>query len=347
MAIALREGTAKEALEVLQRLVKIEDQYDSEFEAIDIGPWPAIHVYLPYPEVNSSITPPFMEAFLELQRQLLQLAAQAKNGSPDSGLLSELDRITLEISVVVTGGSSDYSANLIKPIQGLLKAMIGKMTGKQAAVVLISFAVLIASTWSFVAWLEQRRAVQIEELKSKDHVEALRALNLSQDTQVETFKQVAKILESQGEIGKRAIEAIFSTNEALLKAASKTNETVINDTHLTKQEAELLRTTPKKKSEIRLATQRMRVLDINTSNPNELSVLISTPNKVVQHRIKFVDHLFSTTDDRKELLAALDSREPVWMDLAFRETDGEVKSVQLLRTREPPTLADSEIENEK
>ena len=83
----------------------------------------------------------------------------------------------------------------------------------------------------------------------------------------------------------------------------------------------------------------MRVLDINTSNPHELSLLISTPDKKSQYRIKFVDNMFSG-DDRTALFDALNGRESIWMELAFREVEGEVRSVHLLRTTAPPNISE-------
>jgi hypothetical protein len=137
VAIALRDGKPGEALALLQQLLVIEDPFSEEFQRIDFGDWPSVHVYLPHPEVDSNITPPFMEAFLELQRQLYQLAAQAASGTPDSGQLSDDTKRRLQISVVVSGGSSDYVTRLSKPAQELLKSMIDKMTGQQAAIVVL------------------------------------------------------------------------------------------------------------------------------------------------------------------------------------------------------------------
>ena len=97
---------------------------------------------------------------------------------------------------------------------------------------------------------------------------------------------------------------------------------------------------PRKKAELRIANQRMRVLDINTSDPHELSILISTPDKKQQYRIKLGDTLFSDPS-RRVVFAALDSREAIWMEIAFREIDGEVKSVQLLRTTNRPSVAEA------
>jgi hypothetical protein len=340
VTITLRDSSPEAVLELLKQLEAIEDPFSPEFENLDLGDWPQVHVYIPHPEVSSSITPPFMEAFLELQKQIYQLAAQASAGAADSGQLSDGVKAELQISVLVTDGSSNLTAKLEKIIPGLLKQMIGKLDGKQAAIVLVAVAALIGGNWGFTAWLEQQKTIKIEELKSKDHIEALKALTLSSTGQLEALKKITSVLEKQGEIGSRALEAVTATNDALLKAASKTSESSINDTHLTRREAELLRTSPRKKAELRIAIQRMRVLDINTSDPHELSVLISTPDKKQHYRIKFGDTLFSDPS-RKAIFEALDSRDSIWMEIAFREIDGEVKSVQLLRTTNPPSVVEA------
>jgi hypothetical protein len=341
VTIALRDGSPEAVLQLLDQLEKIEDPFSSEFEELEFGDWPRVHVYIPHPEVSSSITPPFMEAFLELQKQLYQLAAQASAGVADSSQLTEGVKAQLQISVLVTDGSSNLTAKLERTLPSLLKQMIGKMNGKQATIVLVCVAALVGGNWGFNAWLEQQKAIKIEELRSKEHVEALKALSLASSGQLDALKKLTEVLEKQGEIGSRALDAVTATNDALLKAASKTSESSINDTHLTRHEAELLRTSPRKKPEIRYSTQRMRVLDINTSDPHELSVLISTPDKRSQYRIKFSDTLFSDPT-RKAIFEALNNRNSIWMQLAFREIDGEVKSVQLLQTTEPPEAADAE-----
>jgi len=45
-------------------------------------------------------------------------------------------------------------------------------------------------------------------------------------------------------------------------------------------------------------------------------------------------------DDRTALFDALNGRESIWMELAFREVEGEVRSVQLLRTTAPPNISE-------
>jgi hypothetical protein len=327
-----------EVIALIEILLAGSDEFGPEFDSQTLGDWAALHVYLPQKDIQSAITPPFMEAFLELQKQVYQLAALAKSGVADVGQLSELDRLELQINVTVSGGSSDYVAQLKTPLTNLLKRMIGKMTGRQATIVILGLATLAASSWSFNAWLEERRVTQIEELRSKDHIEALKTISFAEKEHTETFDKLVAILEAQGEVGKRALDVIQATNEALLKAAAKTPTTFINNFELKRSDAELLRVSPKKKPETKIVKQRIRVVDINTSDQLDLNLVLMDPDTNVQHRIKFTDSLFAGPD-RHKLFEALEKREAIWVELALKEISGEIKSVQLLRCVDRPTEA--------
>jgi hypothetical protein len=181
MPVALVDNSIAAVLQVIEVLLAEPNDFSPEFEQVHLGDWAAVKVHLPEPDVTSAITPPFMEAFLVMQKQVYQLAALVKAGVADVGQLGDLDRHELQISVIVTGGSSDYLADLAEPLSALLRRMVGKMTGRQAAIVIVSIAALIAAPWSFTAWLDHTKAVKLEELKSKDHIAALEALQFSEE----------------------------------------------------------------------------------------------------------------------------------------------------------------------
>lgn len=151
MTVLVQDSAPDTILALLNQLDAEPNVFGPEFEDVDLGDWASVHVYLPTPLVNSSMTPPFMEAFLVLQKQVYQLAALAKAGVADVGQLGDVDRRELEISVIVSGGSSDYVAKLAEPLQALLKRLVGKMTGKQAAIVIVAIAALVAAP-STQAW---------------------------------------------------------------------------------------------------------------------------------------------------------------------------------------------------
>ena len=332
MVLVLSDGSPSAVLAEVERLLVSTSDFGEEFEKITFGDWAAVHVYLPQPDIQSAITPPFMEAFLVLQKQLYQFAALTKTGIADVGQLGDSDRNDLLLSVV---GSSDYVADLQKPLLGILKRMVGKMTGKQAAVVIVCLSALVTTGWSFSAWLDQTKTVKLEELKSKDHLAALQAIQFATEEQSKAFQRVIDILATQGEAGKRALEVVNQTNEALLKAASSNSKTKINEVEITRAEAELLRTPTRKKAQQKIVQQEIKVVDINTTDPLDLLIILLDPSNDVQHRIKFKDDLFAG-EGRHRLFEALEKRSLLWVELAIKEFDGEIRSVQLLRTIDRP-----------
>lgn len=334
MAIYLPDGSPEVALSFIRDLQAQPQRLDL-WQGVEVGPWASIRVHIPVPDLRSEITPPYMEAFLELQKQTYQLVAFVLTGVADARLLGEADRRAHQVNVKVTDGSSNYLADYRDSLDRLLKQMIGKMNGKQAVTVILGSAALLSGTYGFSYYLESKKEVAIAELKSKDHIEALRAVTFVNEKQVEQFKGLEKIVQAQGALGEKAVEAVTAVNDALLKAAARTPKSEINGQSLTQDEAQLLRTSPKKKSETSISIQRMRVVDINTDNPSDLQIVIKTPDGGEEYRIKLEDSLFAGPQ-RDKLFDALKSRNPIWVELALKEIDGEIRSVQLLRPVDPP-----------
>jgi hypothetical protein len=332
------DAAATDALSRIERLLILQPTTATIFDKIDLSEWDwaAIRIYLPQPDIQSAITPPFMEAFLVLQKQIYQLAAVAKTGLSDVGQLNDAERAELILNVVVTGGSSNYVTEIKEPLEKLLKRMVGKMTGKQAAIVIVCLGTLIAAPWAFKAWLDQTKEIKIEELKSKDHIAALEAIQFSNKEKNKAFNRVLDILAAQGDVGKRALEVVNRTNEALLKAATTNPKTNINYVEVTSSEAELLRTATRKKAQQKVVQQEVKVVDINTTDPHDLLIVLLDPSTDVQHRLRFKDDLFAG-ENRHKLFEALEKRSLLWVELAIKEIDGDIRSVQLLRTMDRPT----------
>jgi len=345
MAVALVDGSPATIVDEINRLLASSANFGEQFESIEFGDWAALHIYLPQPDVQSSITPPFMEAFLVLQKQLYQLAALATTGAADVGQLTEVERRELQLNVVVSGGSSDYLADLKKPLLALLRKMVGKMTGKQSAVLIGALAALLTTHWSFSAWLDHTKAIKLEELKSKEHNAALQSLQFSNEEQAKAFRRLVDVLEHQGEIGKRALDVAAQTNDALLRAATSNPKTIIKDVEIARNEAEILRTPSRKKAVQKVVQQEMKVVDINTTDPFDLQIVLLDPTTDEQHRLRFKDDLFAE-ENRHRLFAALEKRTALWVELAIKEIDGEIRSVQLLRAMDRPARLSADAEGD-
>ena len=125
------------------------------------------------------------------------------------------------------------------------------------------------------------------------------------------------------------------TNDALLKAATSSPKTSINNVEVTRVEAELLRTPTRKKAQQKIIQQEVKVVDINTTDPLDLQIILTDPSTESQYRIKFKDDLFAG-EGRHKLFEALEKRTLLWVELSNREVEGDLRSVQLLRTIDRP-----------
>ena len=89
-----------------------------------------------------------------------------------------------------------------------------------------------------------------------------------------TVRRIVEAMEKQGEAGQRALDAVIAVNDALLRAAANTPKSTINDVEITKSEAQVLRTPTRKKAEENIFTRQVKVVDINTSDPFDLQVVL-------------------------------------------------------------------------
>src|SRR5438105_304194 len=126
MAVVLNDSSPSAILAELERLLTSPSDFGEEFENIVLGDWASLHIYLPQSDIESAITPPFMEAFLVLQKQLYQFAALTTVGTADAGQLTDAEKRQLQLNVIVTGGSSNLETRLKEPLEALLKKMVGK-----------------------------------------------------------------------------------------------------------------------------------------------------------------------------------------------------------------------------
>jgi hypothetical protein len=311
----------------------IAEQPDQEYGEVKIVPgWAVAKVYIPNTLISSSISPSMMTAFIAIQKDIFRLAAYAKIGLPESRRLDDVDRHELEILVKVSGGSSQQMAELARPLERLSKLMIGKLTGRQVAIVVLGLGILISGVWGFSAWLEQRKEVQLEEIKSQERLEALRAMKFANEQQRQMFDTVLQRLLSVGPIGERANYFIESSFESLLRSAENNEVSEINGRRITSVEANILRSPARNFAITRFVTEYMRVIDINTSAEVDAIVLMR-PDTGENFKIRLSETLFSGAD-RVKLFDALESRAWIRVELAFREVNGVVRNTNFVRVLE-------------
>jgi hypothetical protein len=330
MSFAIQADTVESALREFFRLSEFPDDSDIRPSNLVLGDWVRIQIKLPTGEINSIITPPYMEAFLEIQKQLFQLAAFLKTGVANTRELTETEKQELSIIVRVTEGSSYLDSPLAKKIEKAISMMVGKMDGKQAVIVFLGVSLIAGSAWGVTSYLENEKEVRLAEIKSAEHREVLQNLSFANKAQVEVFTKVLDVLENIGENGRRAARAALAANDALVRAASKTTQSEIQGQPLSAGAAESLRATTRKETKPRIVTVDMRVVRWDTTNDDETGIVLRNPLTDEDFRITIPDSLFAA-ETRSKLHAAVNSREFVRVEALVKEADGEVKSFDFLR----------------
>jgi hypothetical protein len=81
----------------------------------------------------------------------------------------------------------------------------------------------------------------------------------------------------------------------------------------------------------------MRVVSIDTEDERNLQIVLMDDQNN-QHKVTSSETLF-TVAERPQIFDALATRQPIWVELLFKESDGEVRSVAFLRLAQPPDVA--------
>ncbi|WP_273727463.1 hypothetical protein [Brucella gallinifaecis] len=320
-------------------LIRGDEEYqDLNVSDLEFGDWFKLTVYLPSPPKDSAITPPYMEAFLEIQKQIYQLAALSKSGVANAAFISEDERRELDIAVVVHGGSSEFLANIQDALLKSIPQAVSKMSGRQLAAVILGIALLTATYWGTSAFLEMQKEVKLAELKSADHRATIEALSYSNKEQVAVFKEVIQVMKNSGPIGEKAADLSLSSQGSLLKAASKTDNSVINDVRIEQNEAKSLRASPRSRAETYFIIKNVRVVDVNTDDPMSMVVSFKEVEGDEEYKIKFADKLLEVSQ-REQVFDALGKRDSLWVEMRIKSVDGEIRNVELKRVIPPSELA--------
>jgi hypothetical protein len=119
----LRVSSEEEAVALLSRVLD-GDMPDDIPKSIDFHNWPKIDIYLPHTPLKGSISPTMMEAFIETQTALYRVHALLTTNSGDLRGLTKAEKETLEFRVKVEAGSSEYLAELVKPIETIEASVV-------------------------------------------------------------------------------------------------------------------------------------------------------------------------------------------------------------------------------
>lgn len=300
------------------------ESFNQEEFAAAIAGATALRIYIPNPPINSSISSSYMRAFLELQTQINTLAAKAR-GRPNATGLTKALKEDLEINVVVGDGSAQY----VLEFMGTMQKAIGKMNGKQVQQTIIAVTLLLGLGWGATTWMETQRQVQLEQLRTQEHIHALDALKFATDAEVDSRNRLVEAMTEQVAMGREVVELANSTMREVMKATANSGAAEINGQPVSQEVADLLTISPR--SELVKAQENVlaRVIDINTEDLLRPVVEMQEAETGKRFRFRVEDDLFAE-DQRAALFAALEDGGNIQVRVEITRFGDDVRSVEFV-----------------
>lgn len=299
-----------------------------DLDGFNMGEWASTHVRLPS-GYHSEISSPFLDAYSEIQDEIYRLVALVKSGNADIRSLSQEEVEQFELRVKVEAGSSVFEDNIPQLLEKLATELVGKMDGSQTVIVIMGLGLLVAASYGARVFLESRKEIKIAELQTSERTRAIEALEFANRTEMEQAATIREAMKNSNEVAQRALAVAERTQDELVKAASRTNETEIGESHLTRQEARILTSSTRRRRNKRIVEQEMRVVDVNTADALHTTVIIEDPETSRQFKVTFRDAIIEE-DEKENVFLALRQREPVWLRLSEKYSDDEVLGYEII-----------------
>lgn len=256
--------------DVYDLLEKLSDKnFKLDSHSINFNNWPVLTIRMTGPQFDSSITAPVMKAFIELQASIYRSFATAKYGVPNPSKLSKEEKKELELVIKVEKGSSIFNIDA----EQLLTNMVEKMNSQEIVACVLVFIVAYFGSSIWKKYLDNRKEERIAESKSKEQKALIEHLTFSSKEETKRTEILSNIVINNPKAS--TIVALSDDAKAeLLKRASSAETFEYQGVTVTGDVAEELGRNARKPSiDIRL-DGLYRVLNVDSSDPNEFKVRI-------------------------------------------------------------------------
>lgn len=311
-----------DAFAVLQRLL---DGEDFGIERIRFKGWPTYNLYLKGEKFEASVTPSVMRALLELQRGVYRTATQAIYDDTNINRLTDEQRSQFELVLTVSQGSSDFLAKFWEIFEKIAKDGIGKMSGKQVAVVLVAAGLLYTGASVSEHYIDQlskeaeqkadvqKKQIDADVQKSHDEV-TTKQLQILADV-VKKFPETRQIAEDAKTVQHEVLRGSGEAQTIRLNGATLSGDRAREITHEDRQISEDFK-----------FDGLYRILAVDTSDSEVTRVRIG--NGDGQFLANFKDDSLGSRQIAR-LQTNLMSREPIRIAGSGKKLRGKIKSARI------------------
>lgn len=319
------------AIALLDRIIKNPKTID--LSNIKIQGWDDFTIHIHGEKFNNSITPSVMRGIISLQQAIYEAYAIARYQDKNINRLTHEEKSRLELTVVVTQGSSILSIDVNEIASSALEQALANMSSEQVFGLLLFAIVCYFGKTIWVRHIEKAQNDKTAEEETSRQkiladamIEQTKILSQSNETTIKTLQKFAEIHPQAQQIQDRAYE----TRNKLIRSLKYADRAEINQSvAITGDAAEFYTTrTMDEWTPIRM-DGAYRVLNVNSSNTRQ--------RKVTLRNLSTGNQLTASLEDsniKKEHLEFLGVAEwnlhPAHLKIKAKMKGDEIKDAQII-----------------
>jgi hypothetical protein len=233
-------------------LEQIESGSTPVFSKIVFDGWPSLDLFIRGDRFHQSITPSVMKGLLEFQAGLYKSYASARYGV-SSKRLTDAEREQLEIRIDVNNGSSLLGINLTQIANHIVDQLSEILPPHEVAILVVGLLVVFSGSSAYKTHLEERRKVQIEQLRNDSQKQLLEALTYQSEQETKRAEIITRLTE-RDERASQIVQAATDAQHGIIRSLSAGDSGGIGESIvLSKDVSRILASSPRRKAkEVRL-----------------------------------------------------------------------------------------------
>jgi hypothetical protein len=315
-----------DAYELLK--LKADGVLDLSHAHIKFEGWPKLQIHLVGDKYHQTITPTLMKTFLDIQTAIYRSYSLATYNSPNIRLLKKEERDELEIEVKVSDGSSEYEIDLQEIFLKIIEKVGDKMEPDHIVIMVVSIAVLFFGKSAINSYLENRKEIKGQELKSEEQLAQIEALRFASQQETERAKIMAGIIKQEPRI-ENIEKTAYDMQTSIIKALSSADQAELQGLSIDPEIARMLTANARRKSEEVRLDGRFKILRVDSSDPTEFKVRIF--NVASAELLDAVVQDSTLNQRNKPILQEAEwSRKPVDLTINAKDLRGQIHNAVII-----------------
>lgn len=305
-----------------------------EFDELVFKDWPNFEFYLKGQKFDQSITATVMDGLIDLQKGLYKAYSIAQYNHPKKRLTNE-EKEELELAIKVNKGSSLFESNISDVATNLAKDLVGKMTGTEIVIVLVTLMLTYFGTSAYKSFLESRKEERIKNTSDETQRKMLETMQFTSAEETKRTQILANAVKQNSQASQIVDEARIVQSE-LLKAASAGDSAEFGGVKLTNEMTEALNQGHRRESKQVRLDGEYRLIKLDWSTPSSVKVKIQNVKTFDELNADVQDE--SLTGEYKEAIKNAEwQRRNLWLEINAKKLgDSDFREVVIVSAKLMP-----------